>query len=385
MSMHEWLHIWSQWLWPPVANHLWQMTLVVIAAALIAQGLRNSSARMRFAVWQIALLKFALPTTLLALAWQATAPPPVAVNAPSPVARLIVNVTHPAAASASFAASSAQAQLIEAQPVPSHNELGCLALLLWASVSVCLLARWTWRYAQLRRALRKEVVTTEGREWEALRQLDSPHAVRLVITQQLREVGVLGIWRPTIILPATLAAELNDEELAAVLRHELLHVERRDNLFGALQLLLCSLYWFHPLVWLVQRRLLVERETICDEQVLRSGTVAPTYAGALWKVARFELGWTTAGVAYAGKHALSERIKRMLNPETVNRRKRGWHVAAVSLMALTVICGSAWLARIRAQQPDAITLQRMPGIVFERGNRDGFGHWLALLSICPAV
>ena len=253
MQMHEWLNDFSRGLWPHLTNHLWQVTLVVTGAALLVWGLRNGSARMRFAVWQLALLKFALPTALLALAWQATAPPPVAVNAPSPVARLIVNVTHPAAASASFA----QAQLIEAQPVPSHNELGCLALLLWASVSVCLLARWSWRYAQLCRALRKEAVTTEGREWEALRQLHSPHAVRLVIAQHLREVGVAGIWRPTIILPATLTAELNDEELTAVLRHEHLHVERRDNLFGVFQLLLCSLYWFYPLVWFVHRRLLM--------------------------------------------------------------------------------------------------------------------------------
>ena len=356
---------WTQWLWPHAANHLWQATLVVAGAALLAWCLRNGSARVRFVVWQIALLKFALPTALFAYAWQVTAPPPTVVHTPSTAVRLIVNATHPAASSASFAT----AQLIEAPPAPSHNELGCLTLLLWVSVSVWLLMRWTWRYAQLRRALRKEAVTTVGRECEALRQLHAPHAVQLVITQHLRAVGVVGVWRPTIILPATLAAELNDEELAAVLRHELLHIARRDNLLGTFQLLLCSLFWFHPLVWLVHRRLLVERETICDEQVLRSGTVAPTYAGALWKVARFELGWAAAGVAYAGKHALSERIKRMLNPETMNRKKRGWSVAAVSLMALTVIGGSVWLARTQAQPSAPMTLQRLPGVFKDNDNR----------------
>ena len=52
----------------------------------------------------------------------------------------------------------------------------------------------------------------------------------------------------------------------------------------------CAVYWIHPGVWWIARRLRVERELACDDRVLRAGTHAREYAGHL-----LELAYTLGG------------------------------------------------------------------------------------------
>ena len=59
---------------PGLANHLWQSTLVVVAAALLTLVLRRHQARSRYWLWLAASLKFLVPFSFLVsigkkLAW----------------------------------------------------------------------------------------------------------------------------------------------------------------------------------------------------------------------------------------------------------------------------------------------------------------------------
>src|SRR5262245_64990404 len=49
----------------PLANHLWQSTLVFAVAALLALLLRKNAARVRYCLWFTAALKFLIPFSLL--------------------------------------------------------------------------------------------------------------------------------------------------------------------------------------------------------------------------------------------------------------------------------------------------------------------------------
>ena len=49
----------------PLANHLWQSTIIFGVAALLAVALRKNSARVRYWLWFAAALKFLLPFSLL--------------------------------------------------------------------------------------------------------------------------------------------------------------------------------------------------------------------------------------------------------------------------------------------------------------------------------
>src|SRR5215468_10881315 len=68
MTFHKTLAEWSQWVWPLVANHLWQTTVFALMAWGTARLLKRSTARVRYFIWSIALVKFLLPSALLILA-----------------------------------------------------------------------------------------------------------------------------------------------------------------------------------------------------------------------------------------------------------------------------------------------------------------------------
>jgi len=82
-----------------------------------------------------------------------------------------------------------------------------------------------------------------------------------------------------ILIVRTSAPELQTAaELCRTLNHELCHVRRRDNLTAALHMLIESIFWFHPFVWWIGRRLIDERERACDEDVIHLGNVSQEYA-----------------------------------------------------------------------------------------------------------
>ena len=95
------------------------------------------------------------------------------------------------------------------------------------------------------------------------------------------DVGVpmlVGTLRPFLLLPASLITGLKDEELENVVLHELAHLRRFDHYTVAVQRVVESVLFFHPVVWYLSRRIDVERENCCDDLVISSGIKADVYA-----------------------------------------------------------------------------------------------------------
>jgi hypothetical protein len=112
--------------------------------------------------------------------------------------------------------------------------------------------------------------------------------IHLRASEQLATAALLGWRRPVVLLPAC-CHEWTDEELFAVLRHEVEHVRRRDWLALVAQRVVEAIYWPNPFVQLVVRRAALARELAADDAVMRAGVRPETYARRLIAVAR-ELG-----------------------------------------------------------------------------------------------
>jgi beta-lactamase regulating signal transducer with metallopeptidase domain len=161
--------------------------------------------------------------------------------------------------------------------------LGCFGLFaLWLKRS---------RLFRARLAGKKKPATTK--EIELLKQaqvrIGITSQVNLIFSDAVAEPVVWGVWKPTILMPPGLSKKLTEAEFESILIHELIHVANKDNLIYILQTTLCCLLWFHPLVWLVKRRILEERERVCDETVIQHGSESSIYATGLLKVVRFGL------------------------------------------------------------------------------------------------
>jgi beta-lactamase regulating signal transducer with metallopeptidase domain len=341
MIFHRILAEWSQWIWPLVADHLWQTTLFALMAWGAARLLRRMTARVRYFIWLIALVKFLLPSALLILALERigldltfTSPATrTGVEIVSRIAQPILPIVGQTAIRAVEPIAGASRPTGE-----EHRELYCLLSLVWAVGAAIIATRWLIRRWRFRLLLRSGVEITTGREAVAFNRARSwllPHReIELMAVPGLQDLGVWRIWRPIVLLPDGLAERLSDRELEAIMMHELVHVMRSDNLKDTWRMLFCSLFWFHPLIWVIDRELLAEREFICDEDVIRYGGDAKTYAASLWKVAQYGFGWNFAGISRAAGATLSRRIKLMLDAE-VRTKLSLWG----RVMAGTAICG----------------------------------------------
>src|SRR5215471_354430 len=253
----------------PVANHLWQSTLFAAAAWLLTLALRKNHASVRYRLWLAASVKFLIPFSLLVSAGSQFAWRTSPVMGPSPVFRAVDQISQP------FALPVNAVPTVAA--VPSSSPVPALMLGVWFcgfAISAAVWYRW-WR--RFRAAIRASTPL----------HLDLP--IPVMTSPDRLEPGVFGIRNPILLLPEGIGDRLTAEQLQSILAHELCHVRRRDNLAAAMHMVVESVFWFHPLVWWIGKRLVEERERACDEEVLRMGNEPHVYAEGILNVCKFYL------------------------------------------------------------------------------------------------
>jgi uncharacterized protein (TIGR03435 family) len=273
----------------PLANHIWQSTVCVAVAWVLALALRRNRAAVRYGVWLAASVKFLVPFAWLAaigarFEWRAAAPAIAQVRIPD----VIAQIGQP------FAPASIVVPLAPAAAV-SHLWLELL-LGVWVCGILVGLVFWARSVRRMRAILRNA------------KPLDLHLPIPVVTAPGRLEPGVFGIWKPVLLLPEGIAERLTPEQLEAVLAHELRHVHRRDNLTAAIHMLVETVFWFHPAVWWIRTHLVEEREHACDEGALRLGSEPHVYAESILKVCEFYLSAPVCAAGVTGGE-LKKRIE----------------------------------------------------------------------------
>ena len=235
---------------------------------------------------------------------------------------------------------------------------------------MCCLALLSRRRRALKTALRQGQLLDSGRAVNALRRvrklLKEERPIAILLSSAFSEPGACRIWKPALVLPQSMVEALTDQELDAVILHELVHVQRRDNLVSLFQTWLCAVFWFFPVVWLIDRQLLVEREIACDEEVLASTIDFQNYLSSLMKVFRLSVGGNMAGVSLATGSNLKRRINHMRSHH-FRKNFVGLHNSLVSgfalCLAVSLIGGAALLNHAKAAADENSV--RLSGTVFD--------------------
>jgi beta-lactamase regulating signal transducer with metallopeptidase domain len=165
-----------------------------------------------------------------------------------------------------------------------------------------------------------------------------------LLQSALVSVPVLIGWiRPVILLPLGLATNLTPSQLDAILAHELAHLRRHDYLVNMLQTLVETLFFYHPGVWWLSRRIRVEREHCCDDVAVSVCGSNFTFVEALTEleIRRAGPGFAMAAAGTRKKGDTMNRIRRLLGEPTEDvGGARGFVSAllAVLLLAGTITC-----------------------------------------------
>ena len=312
-----------------LTNHLWQSTLFILAVAGLTRLLRKNSARVRYCLWLTASAKFLIPFALM-----------MALGSQIPWPHGAAQRTEPSFSSTADRVTMPARHLDEKglnppppAPPPSRYTSSALASLeaLWALGTLLVATRWFIQWRHVRRALRAATNTN----------LEFSTPVKLSASQL--EPAVVGILHPVLLLPKGMERLLAPEEMRSVLAHERCHVMWRDNLAAAMHMLVEALFWFHPLIWWLGKRLVDERERACDEHVLAAGHSRTTYAESILKVCEHYLQSRLACVAGMSASSLEDRIAAITNNSPIERlsaaRKLLLAAAACTTMAAPVAVG----------------------------------------------
>ena len=340
-----------------VLNHLWQSTLVAGAAWLLCRTvLASTHARLRFLVWLAASIKFLIPFAALVAAGRLAAPRMVLAGAPPHAPANVWSSTGTVLATGPFQAPST---LVNGAETGALLVAGVVAL--WALGTMVVVASWIRGWQPVRRAMRGAAPVGHFL------------GVPVLLSQDMRrtrlEPGVVGLLRQAILLPAGLGDELTESQLHSVLLHEWHHARRRDNLTAALHMAVEALFWFHPLVWWIGRRLEDERERACDQSVLEQVRAAD-YAEGILNVCR----WygpaplrCVAGVTGANLRARVEALLRGRRPTRLGRAGHGLlGTAATAMLVVPVAVGLFTAPPLFAQQGNSfLGLATAAGKAFE--------------------
>ena len=119
-------------------------------------------------------------------------------------------------------------------------------------------------------------------------RLGLTRAIRYLECGWLQAPAVIGWLRPIVLLPVTALTGLSEDQLRAVIAHELAHIRRLDALVNLFQILVETLLFYHPAMWWLNRRIRAERELCCDEIAVSLTGDRLEYARALTMMAEWE-------------------------------------------------------------------------------------------------
>jgi beta-lactamase regulating signal transducer with metallopeptidase domain len=221
----------------------------------------------------------------------------------------------------------------------------------WAVIAVLLLARVAvsvWHLHQLRATcVALDPASLDPLVATTLQRYETRRKVVLCTSEKVRVPTALGLLRPAIVIPRWLLEKLSAGELNHVVLHELAHLRRGDDWTNLAQQIVKALFFFHPAVWWIEKKIALEREMACDDAVLAETESPREYAECLAHLA--EMSFVQRGIALAQAFIgrigqTSHRVAQILDVNRPKGNARAWKPAISAVVGAGVLC-SVWAAK----------------------------------------
>jgi beta-lactamase regulating signal transducer with metallopeptidase domain len=318
-------------------HFFWQGAFIAMLTALVLQMLRRRSAQWRYAVCVAGLVLMAAAPFATFVFYQDT----------GHTAERVLTMMSIAVSETGRSTSIANIQLWSQWIV-----LGW-----FAGIGACLTRlAVAWRFSRsLVRAGSESAPAAVAQMFEGIvKQLKIRKGTRLLMSVHIPMPAVIGWLRPAVLLPICAVTTLSEEQLRAVLAHELAHIRRHDFLINTLQRFVESILFYHPAVWWLSARTRRERENCCDDLAIQTCGDVLSYAEALIALERSRPTSEPSFALSATGGPLTQRIRRLLGHDTTNL---DWQSAAVALMFVVAsIVAGMWQSSPLIAAPPTLAL-----------------------------
>ena len=269
-----------------ILTHLLEIgvyALVIFGAVLAFRRVFHNKTRpaLRFGLWFLLLLRLTIPFTvnstihLVVLpAAETTAVTSTARTEASaqPIHPTTVTTARPRSSNAPDTASVPSGEAQEKRASAMRLSIWQWLLILWAVAAAAFLVRRVWMQGLLAARIRSRAKApdprAEGEFQQLCREMCIRRPVRLMEMEDITSPALTIGLRPTVLLPSSLMGEEREQERRFALLHELTHLKRGDDLvllwYGALR----CLWWFHPVLWLMEKPFRMDMETACDAKAV---------------------------------------------------------------------------------------------------------------------
>jgi beta-lactamase regulating signal transducer with metallopeptidase domain len=294
--------------------------LIAPFAFVLLQISRRSGAAVRFAVWFSALMAIAV------VPWV------------------------DGAAGLNMRAHGASAMSTAAITAPASWAVYLFAA--WATIAAFGFVRLSWGLWNLH-VLRKSLIPVkidllDADIREKLGSQGKYRSVAVCTSDRVHTPTAVGLVSPAVVIPAWLFEELSTDELNQTLLHELAHLRRWDDWTNFAQKVVKVLFFFHPVVWWIEKKISLEREMACDDAVLAESGSPRAYAACLVHLAEKSLvrqsvvrrSLALAQAAVGRFRQTSLRVAQILDADRPRKANanNGWKLVVPLMVAFAVAC-----------------------------------------------
>ncbi|QDU33618.1 Regulatory protein BlaR1 [Poriferisphaera corsica] len=249
----------------------------------------------------------------------------------------------------------------------------------WFAIAGLLLLRYTINVTSLNTRLRKRKSVTNINTKQKLTELSDKAQLsnipRLTTSQSLGSPIAIGLGKNTeICIPNRALLELDDQQIDAILAHEIAHHIRRDTIRLFTLNLIRSIFFFQPLFHIASRDLHLAAEQQCDEWAATQINDPITMASCLTEVATWIIPKDKhiPVACMARRHSgLRSRVERLISPAASSKQapaKRYCLLFSI-LIILSITSFAPAISMIEAEHSDDMdSLRNAPTLRSEHSN-----------------
>jgi beta-lactamase regulating signal transducer with metallopeptidase domain len=224
--------------------------------------------------------------------------------------------------------------------------------------------------------------------------------VQICTSSEVDRPSVIGFFSPRILIPKELFAKLTTAEFGQIVLHEVGHLRRADDWINLLQKLSLVVFPLNPVLMWIERRLCLERELACDDEVLRLTKAPKAYATCLTNLAEHRLGRRAAALSLGAWEKQSELARRV---QSILRGGEGMSRTHARVVMCVLVAGLVGGSVELARSPQFVSFSRtalpvtvasdsaagdrvtgyQPVAYRERSNQSGVQHQTLLKASMP--